>query len=958
MSVNIITVIRAVTDSGVKFVRSKADRRNIVLANYIALVSSCATIFLLIGRALFATVNASIFFTLFLGTLLFLIPILLNRYGLIRLSRIALCWLPALYQVFASVKMLEEAKYFETSMFLGVRFFQVAFSCFPFLVFDVRKIKMLLVGLSVPMICLLLFDPILSWVGYGYYQTGLHELTYDFSNVRIALAMMIIGSSCYFLKALIERADEINDNLLAELAEKNKLITRQAQTEVFQLNEQLQLNLEQLRKREFILKQSQRIAKVGSWDYRIADKAIFWSDEMYNIFGLDHSFDLKTGQLTDVLWGVNREIMLHAMGSVLKHGQSFDLTLQTRTPLGYSKWVRAYGFPVRNSNDEIIGASGICHDVTVFKEAEELVRAQEKKYRGLFEQASDPILVTDFSGHLTDVNTALCHVFGYTREELLGMHVSELIDPENLKQNPISFQRLQRGEHMLSERPMVHKNGARILVEANVKKSGENRIMAIVREVTELRVVQRQVLESEARFRGAFEDSAIGMALVSIEGKWMKVNRAFCQMTGYSEEELLRLSFQDIDHAEDIQPDLDIIKRITDGERGVFQLEKRYIHKNGSIIWANLNVSVVRQELVPLYFVAQIEDITEERKAMEKLILSEANLNATINNTEILIWSVDRELNLLTFNKAFFDHMKTRYGTEIKVGERILAGLPPGSVNELDANWNQRYLRALAGEIVSLEETRFGIDFKYSISPIIENKKVIGASVFADNITEKNQRERDLTEAQRKIGELKLMALRSVMNPHFVFNVLNSIQYYIAKNDRMNAINYLSTFSKLIRSVLSHSVNNKVKLSEEIDMLKNYVQLEMTRFENKFDFNLIVEDGVDVDTIEIPPLLVQPYVENAILHGLYNKRSQGALTIRIKEQNDVVLFEIEDNGIGREEARKIRQKNLPNHKSMGINLTEERLRLINEAHNVAFNIDDLSDSTGATGTKVTIGVKF
>jgi sensor histidine kinase YesM len=266
-------------------------------------------------------------------------------------------------------------------------------------------------------------------------------------------------------------------------------------------------------------------------------------------------------------------------------------------------------------------------------------------------------------------------------------------------------------------------------------------------------------------------------------------------------------------------------------------------------------------------------------------------------------------------------------------------------------------MRALSGEIVVLEETRFELDFQYSLSPIIENNRVIGVSVFANNITERRTRERELAEANKKIGELRMMALRSVMNPHFVFNVLNSIQYFIAKNDRLNAINYLSTFSKLIRSILTHSVNNRIKLIDELDILRNYVLLEMTRFENKFKFNLNVDPDLDTDTIEIPSLLIQPYVENAILHGLYNKQTPGTLTIDISEKDNAVVFVIEDDGIGREAAMQLRKQNLPGHKSMGLKLTEERLKLINEHHHVSFEIRDLTDVHGQpSGTRVTVWV--
>jgi LytS/YehU family sensor histidine kinase len=141
-------------------------------------------------------------------------------------------------------------------------------------------------------------------------------------------------------------------------------------------------------------------------------------------------------------------------------------------------------------------------------------------------------------------------------------------------------------------------------------------------------------------------------------------------------------------------------------------------------------------------------------------------------------------------------------------------------------------------------------------------------------------------------------------------------------------------------------------------MLKNYVQLEMIRFENKFDFNIEVVNQADIDNIEIPSLLIQPYVENAILHGLYNKNEKGNLSIRIKEEDEAVIFEIEDNGVGREAAMRLRQQNFPSHKSMGVKLTEERLKLINSQNLASFSIEDLKDGHGSKGTRVTIRISI
>jgi len=548
-------------------------------------------------------------------------------------------------------------------------------------------------------------------------------------------------------------------------------------------------------------------------------------------------------------------------------------------------------------------------------------------------------------------------MFGYTLEELLAMNISDVIDEEEMIRRPIMFGVLAEGAHIFNERRMVGKDGSIREVEANVKKIDDSRVMAIIRDVTELRKAQKQIQISEATFRGAFEYSAIGMTIVSLDGHWLKVNRGFLNMVGYTEEELVGKQFKEITHPEDVEKNVNLFDEAVRGIRETYRMEKRYIHKNGNSVWVRLNVSMIKDDRSkPLYCVAQIEDVTQERLATEQLMVSQANLRTTINNTNILIWSVDADFRFLTFNDPFVEYMKRTYGVDVRAGIRTFDVELDDDKRAMITRWKDRYLRAFAGETFQFEEHRFGEDLQYSISPIRDDDKIIGASVFAENVTKRKEHDRELAEAIKKIEELKLMALRSVMSPHFIFNVLNSIQFFIARNDRLNAINYLSTFSKLIRSILNHSVTNRITLVEEVEMLKNYVHLEMTRFEEKFGLEMDIAEDLDLESIEIPSLLIQPYVENAILHGLYNKKTTGTLTIRIKEGQDSVVFEIEDDGVGRAEAMRLRQQNFPAHKSMGIRLTEERLKLIKQQNSAAFEIEDLADENGPCGTRVRISI--
>jgi PAS domain S-box-containing protein len=876
----------------------------------------------------------------------------MNRRGFTQASRVFLCWVPSIFVMLVTyfVIVTEDVT---IASYVGTRYYLLAFCCPPFLLFSIPKEKSFILALLVPFLTVVFFDPILTALNVGY--SGVAASDYSFNNVRASVAMLVISVACYMLKSRADRNEDINAKLISELALKNEEVQRQATNKVHQLNRELFKRVQQLGEREFVLNQSQRIAKVGSWEYTIQGATLFWSDEMYNIFGIDKSFKIAVNTLGEVM-GEAGQSVIAATDNLLKTGEPFDVSFSARMPLGYTKWLRMAAFPVIEKGITL-GVRGICHDITNYKEAEERLKASNRNYRSLFEQASEAIIITDFNGKFTDANTSFCKMFGYTLEELLQMNITDVIDEEDFGRRPIMFGLLAQGVHVFNERRMVAKDGTIRDVEANVKKVDEARVMAIIRDVTELRKAQKQIQISEAKFRGAFEYSAIGMSIVSLDGHWMKVNREFTNMVGYSEEELLGKQFMELTYPDDLPENLGLFNEAVRGDRETYRIEKRYIHKNGNLIWVRVNVSAIKDDRGwPLYTVAQIEDITQEKLANEQLQMSQANLKATINNTGILIWSVDSNYNLLTFNDPFAITVKGLYGKVPIAGAKIFGEVFP--FDEHADRWKSWYDRALAGESFQFEDNGRRGDIQYSLSPIREGGNVIGASIFGEDITRRKERDRALADANKKIEELKLMALRSVMSPHFIFNVLNSIQFFIARNDRLNAINYLSTFSKLIRSVLNHSVTNRIKLVDEVEMLKNYVQLEMTRFEDKFQFVMDVSESIDMESIEIPSLLVQPYVENAILHGLYNKKTPGTLTIRIKEGHDAVVFEIEDDGVGRAEAMRVRRENFPSHKSMGIRLTEERLKLIKTQNNAAFEVVDLADEKGPTGTRVRISIPY
>ena len=213
---------------------------------------------------------------------------------------------------------------------------------------------------------------------------------------------------------------------------------------------------------------------------------------------------------------------------------------------------------------------------------------------------------------------------------------------------------------------------------------------------------------------------------------------------------------------------------------------------------------------------------------------------------------------------------------------------------------------------------------------------------------------------QQKLANnlLALKSLRTQMNPHFIFNALNSVNHYIAKSDERSANRFLSEFSVLMRTVLENSEEDFIPLSKELELLQLYVKLEHSRFPEKFDFKINVEKGLDVDSFEIPPMLLQPYVENAIWHGLRYKEEKGFLHIDFNQINpETVQIIIADNGVGRKKSASLKTKNQKKQKSKGMGNIKKRIAILNEMYKnkVDAAISDLYDE--GTGTKVVLQLK-
>lgn len=213
---------------------------------------------------------------------------------------------------------------------------------------------------------------------------------------------------------------------------------------------------------------------------------------------------------------------------------------------------------------------------------------------------------------------------------------------------------------------------------------------------------------------------------------------------------------------------------------------------------------------------------------------------------------------------------------------------------------------------------------------------------------------------QRQFAALEQQALQAQMNPHFIFNCLNSIQQYILTNDKEKANQFLTGFASLVRRTLDISEKHTISLSEEIDYLKKYLEMEQMRFGDNFNYEIAVDKSINPDLVNIPSLLLQPYVENSLRHGIrYKEHGTGWLHISFSVTDHELICGIKDNGIGRKKAAEYKSKQHIEYQSRGMSLTEKRIDLINKINKsfISIDITDLEDMDGnGTGTEIKLRI--
>jgi PAS domain S-box-containing protein len=405
--------------------------------------------------------------------------------------------------------------------------------------------------------------------------------------------------------------------------------------------------------------------------------------------------------------------------------------------------------------DALKAAAGTLGAAIQRRLTEEVLRGSEERYRAVIEQATDGIYLLDAdSRRLLQTNPSFQKMLGYTADELRGMEVYDFVAhaPQNI--DSTIRRTLEQKRRLVGERKYRRKDGTLVDVEVGVNvisHRGNEVICTIVRDVTGRKRAEEELREAEERFRSAFGDAAIGMALVGTDGRWLQVNRSLCQLVGYPEEELLAKSFQDITHPDDLEADLDYVRRLLAGELQTYQMEKRYLHRDGHAVWILLNVSLMRDAAGdPLYFISQMQDVTERKQAEEALARSENRLRTIIETEPECVKVLGMDGSLLEMNPAGLSMIEADSLEQVR-GKPVYEYIAPEHRSDFVA-LTESVLHGGSGtlefELVGLKGTNRWLE-THAVPLCDDRSEIAGLLAITRDTTERKKNEEALRQRER-----------------------------------------------------------------------------------------------------------------------------------------------------------------------------------------------------------------
>jgi len=544
----------------------------------------------------------------------------------------------------------------------------------------------------------------------------------------------------------------------AALAIRNARLLQQAQEEIA---ERKQAEKELRASEERFRHLANNIKEVFWVTDAVTDTDLYLSPAYESIWGRPPEMQYQNPQVfIDSILPEDRPAVLKTL-EIQRAGKNTEMEYRIMRPDGTIRWIWDRAFPVFDNSGRVVSLTGIAADITERKEAEAalhkrdalLLESQRVAKLGHYRldirsgQWESSETLNDIFGidknYNTDINGWAEIIHPDQRDEMLAYFTGDVLEKQNAFNREYRIIRKSDGQER-----WVHGLG-----QLEFDDEGKpTRMIGTIQDITERKLAEEALRESEERFGSAFEFAPIGIALVSPEGRWMKVNRAICELLGYTEEELLSTTFQTVTHPDDLDTDINYVTQMLAGKINTYQMEKRYIHKSGHLVWVLLSVSLVKDRLGnPKYFISQIQDITERRQAEEQL----RKLSRAVEQSASIIVITDTSGNIEYVNPKFTE--TTGYTAEEALGQnpRLLKSnhTPPENYSQL---WKAiKSGREWRGEFINKKKNGELYWESATISPIFnERGETTHFIAVKEDITERKQAE---AETKRHLLELEAL---------------------------------------------------------------------------------------------------------------------------------------------------------------------------------------------------------
>ena len=511
-------------------------------------------------------------------------------------------------------------------------------------------------------------------------------------------------------------------------------------------------------------------------------------------------------------------------------------------PSGEQRWIETNKVPLRNLEGNVVGILGTFQDISDRKLAENQLQKSEQRFRRMFESRAVGVIFANCLGEITAANDCFLEILGYTREDFETESINNwmaITPPEYLARDfEYMEQLIQHGEVSPWEKEYYRKDGSRItiLIGAAFLTDTREETVCVIVNISDRKQAEDALQLSESRFRNAFDNTAVGMSLVSLEGRLLQVNDSLCTFWGYSEKELQQMTFQEITYPDDLALDWELFEQTIRGEIQNYTIEKRYFHQNGEIIWGLLSVSLVKNNQdQPLYFVAQIQDITDRKQSEKALKKSQQFIETIINTVPLPLFWKNRELVFLGCNQQLIQIIglqstqeiigKTDFDLSLTEAQAIAYREKDQAVMES----GKALLRVEETQILPNGEQMWIETHKAPLRD--EENDIIGVVGMFLNITERKHYELELQQKNTELAELvklreETLTFREDMANMIVHDLRNPLSTIILAAGIVQRYGDRPAQRALITKKINQILESGKQLQKMIDSLLFMAKLE------------------------------------------------------------------------------------------------------------------------------------